>query len=75
MISYPLHILGVPWQIFAEKIFLIQDTPNDYREERHHEENAPPRTERERHRQEQEQCTRIHRVPDVRGHRQLVRSG
>jgi len=27
-ISYSLHILGVPWQIFAEKIFLIQDTPN-----------------------------------------------
>src|SRR5215469_5108291 len=65
-ISHPLHILGVPWQIFAEKIFLIQDTPNEYREERHHEENALPRTERERHCQEQEQCTRIHWVPDVR---------
>jgi hypothetical protein len=41
MISYPLHIFGVPWQFFAEKIFLIQDTPNEYREERHREENAP----------------------------------
>src|SRR5215475_653454 len=65
-ISHPLHILGIPWQILAEKDFLIKDAPNEYREERHEEENAPPRTEREWHRREQKQCTRIHRVADVR---------
>ena len=65
-ISHPLHILVIPWQISAEKHFLIKDAPNEYREERYDEENAPPRTECERHRREQEQCARIHWVPDVR---------
>src|SRR5215510_4847604 len=64
-ISHPLHVLGIPWQILAEKDFLIKDTPNEYREERHDEDNTPPRTKRERHRREQKQCTRVHRVPDV----------
>jgi len=49
-----------------KKIFLVKDAPHEYREERRHDkQNAPPRTERERYRRDEEQCSRIHRVPDV----------
>src|SRR6185503_4701979 len=63
---YPAHVFRVPGQISLQDFLLVEKAPQKHGHEGHDQAERPPRTERERHSDEEPNGAGVHRVTHVR---------